>query len=224
MDAIPLPVDYDPVKPFRGVLCTSPALFLAAVAVALSVDSVWAFQLQAGPMVGGGGMRSALIWLQGDRAAQVQVEYWKASHPDGKRRAALITLSPDDDYTAKIELDALEPDETYQYRVLADGKPAAIGQPVQLRAPPLWQWGTDPPDFTLLTGSCAYINETAYVRPGKPYGDGYGIFQTVARMQPDLTVWLGDNLYFREADFSSRWGMHYRYARDRALKELQPLL
>jgi alkaline phosphatase D len=71
---------------------------------------------------------------------------------------------------------------------------------LQFRTPPLWQWRTDPPDFTLLTGSCAYINEEAYDRPGKPYGDGYSIFETMAQMRPDLTLWMGDNLYFHEAD------------------------
>jgi alkaline phosphatase D len=199
-------------------------LFLAPVFLAAGVDSAWAFQLKAGPMVGAGGMRAALIWLQGDSAARVQVEYWNASHADDKRRSAPLDLSPSGDYTAKIEIDALEPGQTYDYRVLADGKPPAIDQPLELRTPPLWRWRGDPPDFTLLTGSCAYINEPAYDRPGKPYGDGYGIFQTMARLHPDLTVWLGDNLYFREADFTSRWGMRYRYARDRALKGLQPLL
>jgi alkaline phosphatase D len=37
-------------------------------------------------------------------------------------------------------------------------------------------------------------------------------------------LWLGDNVYLREADYDSRWGMAERYRHTRALPELQPLL
>jgi alkaline phosphatase D len=46
----------------------------------------------------------------------------------------------------------------------------------------------------------------------------------MAAARPDLTVWLGDNLYFREVDFDSPWGMAARYAHSRQQSSLQALL
>ena len=58
----------------------------------------------------------------------------------------------------------------------------------------------------------------------RTYGAGYEIFSAMAKRQAEMMLWLGDNLYFREADYSSRWGMAYRYRKDRSLPELQSLL
>jgi alkaline phosphatase D len=88
----------------------------------------------------------------------------------------------------------------------------------------LWQWRTDPPEFSAAFGSCAYINDEPYDRPGKPYGSDYGIFTAIAEKQPDLFIWGGDNTYLREPDWDSRSGMIYRQSHTRALPEMQPLL
>ena len=61
----------------------------------------------------------------------------------------------------------------------------------------------DPPAFSFVTGSCAFINEAKYDRPGKPYGGGYEIFESMAADDPDMMLWLGDNIYLREVDFQS---------------------
>ena len=37
-------------------------------------------------------------------------------------------------------------------------------------------------------------------------------------------LWLGDNVYLKEADWDSKTGIYYRYTHDRSLDELQPLL
>ena len=37
-------------------------------------------------------------------------------------------------------------------------------------------------------------------------------------------LWLGDNTYFREADFTTKSGIYYRQTHTRSVKELQPLL
>ena len=89
---------------------------------------------------------------------------------------------------------------------------------------PMWRWRTDPPAMKIAIGSCAYINDPPYDRPGRPYGDGVEIFKAIADQKPDAMVWLGDNIYYREADWLSESGMRYRYAQNRELAELQPLL
>lgn len=82
----------------------------------------------------------------------------------------------------------------------------------------------DPPEFSVAVGSCAYVNEAYWDRPGKPYGDSLEIFQTIAAQQPDLMLWIGDNTYMREGDWNSRGGMMHRYSHTRSLPEMQKLL
>jgi alkaline phosphatase D len=88
----------------------------------------------------------------------------------------------------------------------------------------MWRFRTDPPAIKFAIGSCAYINDPPFDRPGNPYGSGFEIFKTIAAARPDAMLWLGDNLYFREADWLTESGMRYRYAQTREMAELQPLL
>ena len=96
--------------------------------------------------------------------------------------------------------------------------------PLKFQSQTLWQWREDPPPFKLVIGSCAYVNDPPYDRPGKGYGDGFEIFNTIHQQQPDLMIWMGDNVYLREADWYSRTGIFYRYTHTRSLPEVQPLL
>jgi len=210
----------------RASLCRSAVLAFTLIAVVLlaaifQIPAALAAQLIAGPMAGPAGMRSAVIWLQADEAVPVRLEYRPAGTPAGEARSSTMMLQAREDFAAKITLGDLEPGKEYSYRVLLDGKEAAAGS---VRTQALWQWRGDPPEFRVLLGSCAYFNDPDYDRPGKPYGGGYEIFASMAAMKPDLTLWLGDNLYFREADYTSAWGMGYRYRHDRALPILQGLL
>ena len=176
-------------------------------------------ELVAGPMAGPAALREAAVWLQADATATARIEFWG---PDGKRRhSAGVRLAEADAYAATLHLTGLEPGTRYSYQVQFDG--AAAGPAATIVTPALWQWRGDPPQFTVLAGSCAFINDPPYDRPGKPYGGSSAIFAAMAARQPDLTLWLGDNLYFREVDFSP-WGMAERYRLTRALPELQPLL
>ncbi|HND89157.1 MAG TPA: alkaline phosphatase D family protein, partial [Saprospiraceae bacterium] len=127
-------------------------------------------------------------------------------------------------FTAKCIADQVQPGRSYTYRVLINGTALKFAYPTEFKTQPLWQWRSDPPAFTLATGSCAYVNEEEYDRPGTPYGSDYQIFTSLAKQRPDLMLWLGDNVYYREPDWNTRTGMVHRYTHDRALPELQPLL
>jgi alkaline phosphatase D len=76
----------------------------------------------------------------------------------------------------------------------------------------------------LALGSCFFVNDSLYDRPGKSYGGNYEILQSIYDKKPDLMLWLGDNTYLREPDYFTVSGMLYRYTHTRSLKELQPLL
>lgn len=123
--------------------------------------------------------------------------------------------------TAKFELSDLEPGTRYA-ALLKEGN-RILSDTLRVRTQVLWDYRTDPPPFTLLAGSCAFLNEPEYDRPGRAYGGEYGIFTTMAAEQPDMMLWLGDNIYLREVDFGSRSGYRHRYDQARALPELKTL-
>ena len=180
--------------------------------------------LQNGPMLGYVEMKEALVWVQTKTFAGVQVEYWEQGKPEQKWRTDLVQTYKNSAFTAKCIADQLEPGRTYEYRVEINGDSVLLSYPTTFKTQSLWQWRVDPPVFTLATGSCAYINEPEYDRPGKPYGANYQTFTQINAVKPDLMLWLGDNVYYREVDFHSRTGMQHRYTHDRAIPELQALL
>jgi alkaline phosphatase D len=179
--------------------------------------------LSSGPMQGYTTMRSTTIWLQTKvGATSAQIEYWSEDKPEQHFRSKKIALNDMDDYTAHITLsESLSPSQKYAYRILIDDQ--VMDGVYHFATHSLWQWRTDPPESKVLLGSCAYINQAEYDRPQTPYGSGMEIFSTMAKAKPDLTLWLGDHVYFREADYSP-FGMNDRYRHDRSTPYLQPLL
>jgi len=176
-------------------------------------------------MLGYADMREVLIWAQTTRMARVSVEYSEIGDSTGKKyRTTSVLTRPESSFTAKCIADQVQPGKTYRYQLLLNGQPIQLPYPTTFKTQALWQWRTDPPAFSMATGSCAYINETEYDRPGMPYGSEYQIFTSIAQQKPDLMLWLGDNVYYREPDWNTRTGMAHRYTHDRATPELQALL
>jgi alkaline phosphatase D len=194
---------------------------LGMVGLLLLAQAAAAARLVAGPMAGPPDLRSVGLWLQADGATRARIEAWPVDRPLKKQQVE-ARLQADTQFSAVLRLANLEPGTRYAYRVLLDGRPA--GDTLQFSTQPLWQWRRDAPDFTLLAGSCAYGNEAAYDRPGPPYGGRQEIFDRMAREGPDLTLWLGDNIYYREVDYGSAEGMAHRWAYERRQPYLQRLL
>ncbi len=194
---------------------------LATVAIHIGTAQA---ELHAGPMQGYPAMRSAVIWLQTDRTEPVQLAWWPEHHKELRKLTAPILTDGQHQYTALVTVGNLEPETNYRYQIVLDGKTDTSIEPLTFKTAPLWEWREPAPDFKVLTGSCAYINQAKFDRPGTPYGGGYEIYSAMAAQHADLMVWLGDNLYYREADYSSPSGMAARYWHDRALPELQGFL
>jgi alkaline phosphatase D len=153
----------------------------------------------------------------------VQLEYWKAAEPAVKWSTEQQTSKAASAHAMDVVLGGLEPGTTYAYRIIGSAEPTDPG-PFHFTTQPLWKYRTDPPPFTVALGSCAYVNEPAYDRPGKAYGGDYGIFDAIADKDPDLMLWLGDNIYLREPDWGSRSGYLHRYTHVRSTPQLQRLL
>jgi alkaline phosphatase D len=181
--------------------------------------------LQSGPMLGYSEMKEVLLWVQTTAAADVQFAYWEKGQPkSAPKLTAKIRTASANAHTAKLIADQVEPGRTYNYELRINDKTVKLPYPTVFSTQALWQWRTDPPDFTVALGSCAYVNEKQYDRPGNPYGGGYDIFSSIYEKQPDAMIWLGDNTYLREVDWFTMTGIQDRYTRDRSLETLQPLL
>lgn len=180
--------------------------------------------LQSGPMLGYSEMREALLWVQTTEAATVQFAYWPQGDVDQKQLTATYETNKADAYTAKLLADEVEPGMTYEYELRINGEAVELPYATTFQTQTLWQFRTDPPAFTIAVGSCSSIGETAFERPGKPYGGNYEIFTSIHQKQPDAMLWLGDNTYLREADYYSQTGIFKRYTHTRSLAEMQPLL
>jgi alkaline phosphatase D len=179
--------------------------------------------LFAGPMQGYVAARSALVWLQTPGAAEVAIEYAPVDAPGDKKRTATVRTDATGQFCAHLVLDDLVPGRQYAAVPLVNGK-AAADRAITVRTQAIWQYRSPPPDFTVLTGSCAYINDPAFDRPGNPYGGGYDIYRAMIAERADLMLWLGDNLYFREADTLSPEGMALRYRQTRSFAPLDAFL
>ena len=47
----------------------------------------------------------------------------------------------------------------YTYKIYINNKLVNLPYATEFRTAPLWRWRSDPPEFTMLTGSCAYVNQ-----------------------------------------------------------------
>lgn len=188
-----------------------------------SVHSLRA-QLQSGPMVGYSEMREVLLWAQTSREAKVKFVYWDQAQPAKRFRTEEVPTQKSSAFVARLVADQVLPGKKYGYELHINGKKVARPYPLVFQTQTLWQWRTDPPAFRFALGSCAYVNEAEFDRPGVPYGSHYEIFTSIHRQKPDFMVWLGDNTYTRETDWNTRTGILHRYTHTRSLPELQPLL
>ncbi|MBK8564611.1 MAG: alkaline phosphatase family protein [Saprospiraceae bacterium] len=180
--------------------------------------------LQSGPMLGYSDMMETMLWAQTTTNAKVQVAYWPKGQPKERLLTDAVSTQKESGFTAHLLADQVQPGKRYEYELRINDQPIKPNYPLEFQTQPLWQWRTDPPTFRVAMGSCAYVNEEAYDRPGKPYGGDYQIFTSIHQQRPDLMLWLGDNTYLREVDWFTRTGFIHRYTHSRSLAELQPLL
>lgn len=179
-------------------------------------------QIVSGPMLGQVELRDAKIWLEVTPAVKtVKLEYHKQGSALKKQVTYQGQLGKDFN-PIQFHVGGLDFNTTYEYGFIIDGKPAA--RRGRFTTKDLWQYRKPPPGFSFLAGSCAYVNEPVYDRPGVPYGFDSTIFETMAKENAAFMLWTGDNWYTREVDYYSTWGLWYRPHHDRQLSTLQNFL
>jgi alkaline phosphatase D len=196
------------------------AMFAISAHVSLAISKI-----VAGPMLGYTEMTEVCIWAQADKPGTIELRYWVNGQDNPVQKSIEVNATEDNGLTVHVVLTNLAPGVKYNYTVA--GRNAHQLEKLseyEFTTQALWQFRTDPPAFKLAMGSCAFINETEYDRPGEPYGGGYEIFNSIADKDPDMMLWLGDNVYLREVDFYSKSGIIHRYSHSRSLPEMQRLL
>jgi alkaline phosphatase D len=182
-------------------------------------------QIVSGPLLGYVEHREAAIWIEVEaKVSKVGIEYWPKSNVTEKTKIYYKGALKNKYNPITIILPELQMNTSYQYQFEIDGKEVFPSKIYEFSTKDLWEWRKPAPDFKFLYGSCIYINDSIYDRPGKPYGQNPEILEKMADMEANFNIWGGDNLYLREADYSSESGIEYRYSHDRALKQYQRVL
>jgi alkaline phosphatase D len=183
-------------------------------------------QLISGPMLGYVEHQSALIWLETDTTVhEVSIIWHLKTKPETKNKTTQKRGKFQPFQPWKIELNGLMWNRSeYVYRIILNGK-IQNGEYRFVTRPAWARWSKDPaPDFSFMLGSCTYLNDSLYDRPGKPYGQDPSILKSMSLTTADFMIWTGDNLYLREADWSSAWGIGRRNSVNRARPELADVL
>lgn len=208
---------------------------LLAVVFALSAFAQTKAPFISGPMQGTVELRTARIWCEvNSEADKVTITYRKANSREAGKTITYMGKLREAFNPVTFELTGLDFNTAYTYEIEARANHQLFKRSGQFTTTDLWQYRKNFPDFTFITGSCAYFNEPAVDRPfveiinprtpATPYGGDSTIFATMAKEKANFALWLGDNWYYREVDFASKWGLNYRASRDRAHPILQDLL
>ncbi|MSQ79904.1 MAG: alkaline phosphatase family protein [Flavobacteriaceae bacterium] len=180
----------------------------------------------SGPMLGYAEHRECLVWVETRCALRLNIEY--VCESDDKLKGSEVIKLKHGDHcqpvVSKFVISNLQPGKTYKYKLSLDDQEIKFDYPLKFFTKELWEYRTDPPPFTFIAGSCAYINDSLYDRPGKPYGQSTSIFKGMAETNSQFMLWLGDNTYLREVDYSSESGIRYRYRHTRRNKDMNKLM
>ena len=179
----------------------------------------------SGPMLGYCEQRSVLIWLEVNKIANnVAITYWERGKPYTARIQTYEGQLETDFNAIKFEIGGLKMNTTYDYKVVINKVSLRYPDRFSFKTKDLWEHRKPAPDFSFVMGSCLYVNDEVYDRPGKPYGSNFEILDVMADVDADFNLWLGDNTYLREADYSSDYGIRYRYSHTRSETALKRIL
>lgn len=168
-------------------------------------------RLLQGPMVGAVSADSFQIWARASGEYQVSLEWGTRFDLSELQQTDPLVAKAIDDYTVVITVGGLEPDTEYFYRILVDGEPDRYLKkfpPFKTKTAPTSGTGQN---FRVAFGSCPRFGEDR-VQP---------IWSTVQGLEPDLFLWIGDNIY---GDSVNPHVLQEEYRRQRDVAGLQPVL
>lgn len=199
------------------------SLILAASLLALcSCSSSTARQdgLRSGPMLGDLQAHQVRIWAEAVEPSLYTLElaegakgsaWFAAEGPDGQ--AAQLPLDGDRLH-GQCQITGLRPDTTYRYRLVREGIPQPAPFAQNFHTLPVEQ---EMESLRVVFGSCA---GDWGMDPDQP------IFRAIHKQDPDLFLWLGDNIYYglKGREWEDPNLMEARWSTQRAMPSLQALL
>jgi len=182
------------------------ASLLAAAPRAFAKMLGYARALQ-GPMLGAPGPNHLTVWVRAAGECEVRLELATDIDFTTVIPGPTIVASADDECCVVLRAQGLKPDTAYWYRLKYDGGSDRY-QPLPYRARTAPEGAAD---FRLAFGSCCRIQTDPEQR----------IWNAVRALEPDLFLWLGDNIY---ADSDDAGAITALYGQSRTVERLEPLL
>ena len=171
-------------------------------------------------MLGHVGQRNAEIWVHWPNDDEkVSLLYSNPATQIGGEIS--FAFSNENNHSQKAILSALQPGTLYTFFLKGKNYQSKV---YEFTTQELWQWRKDAPDFSIVFGSCAYVNDSEFDRPGKAYGQSDSIFNVISALKPNAMIWGGDNIYLREGDFETQANMEARYLKARQVPSTKKLL
>lgn len=175
-------------------------------------------------MLGHVGQRNAEIWVNWPMENEtVSIKYSTITDEvnASQGRKEIFSVSKENNLSKKIVLSLLQPGAHYTFFLESKSFKTKV---YEFTTQELWQWRKDAPNFSVVFGSCTYVNDTEFDRLGKAYGQSDSIFNVISELHPNAMIWGGDNIYLREGDFETQANMEARYLKARQVPSIQKLL
>ena len=132
--------------------------------VALSVYSQP--RIISGPMLGPVELRDAKVWIEvSPEVKTVSLQYNKKGDVKTSKGILYKGELGNDFNPLYFTVGGLDFNTAYEYKIWVNGKATLKGG--EFTTKDLWQWRKQPPEFSFLTGSCAYFNQPVYDRPDR---------------------------------------------------------
>jgi alkaline phosphatase D len=164
-----------------------------------------------GPMVGAVTTDRIDIWVRLSAPEAVQIEYGPESDPSVLQRTAPLRARKDNDYTVVLALRDLKPATNYRYRAIVAGAVDMNQEPLGFFRVSTAPASNARTQFSVAFGSCPRVER----HPVQP------IWTALQARQPNLMLWLGDNVY---ADTLDPDILAECYQRQRAVPEMQQFI
>ena len=161
--------------------------------------------LSHGPMLGAASPDSARIWLRTDATRRVRLSLFDPAAAGGERVVGYAYPLPENDYTTVFDVGSLAAGQSQGYAIDVEGAERLTGN---LRTAPL-------PGAAEVTRIAVASCAQQAPRPDKGLADGRPLFGEVLARDPDLFLWVGDNIYpdyIQSAPDLATLRYHYRRA------------
>lgn len=177
--------------------------------------------LQSGPMVGHTRPGATQFWVQTTASAFVKIKYFESPTRDVYFFTNEYKTIVSEGFVAHLVGDKTVPGKKYFYELYINN--ILVPRPYPLGFT-MGSVNDTPQDFTIAMGSCVYVNDTTFDKGPNYKGGAYEIYDAICGKQPDIMLWLGDNVYYRKKEWEEKSKMIYRNTHTRALPQIQPLI